>query len=542
MVGDSWSALQHNVISRRDFLKTATLLGVSFGTASQLAGVGLPVAALPAPAAQPTPKRGGILNATTESEPLLDKHPGDMLAIYTQNIVRQVAESLLILGNDNIVRPLLAERWVVNRDLTEWTLHLRQGILFNDGTEFSAADVIATMTYWTQSEIGSNLANSAAIIKSLEAVDRYTVKVYLQQGSIYLTELLARNSAVMMPASFEGSFLEQPIGTGPFTLTSVLNTRINLTARTDYWQIAADGKPLPYLDGIGYETISDYGTADALIAKKVHTIYKPTLKDVITVTNYDDIKIQTAPTSQTLVLKMRVDKAPWTDVRVRNALKKCQDRQKILDSAWLGYGQISGDAHIAPSDLDYDPSAPVPEKDIAGAKALLEEWAADTGNTLPIAVTLATKNDEGEPQYAEVLQQDAREAGFDITLSITDPSGYWINWDDHALGITAWEHYPMAQLVLEVAYLTQEDGTLARWTETQWQDDELDALLTEAAQTIDLVKRQEIAGQIQRIFQERGPIGIAFFKDSWRLAATVLQGVEAHPMHQDLFTFAWLDE
>ncbi len=541
LVGESWSAFQQKAISRRDFLKTATLLGVSFGAASQLASISAPLAA---PAAkQPTPKRGGILKAAVPADVFMAMHPADLYSISTANIVSQVAEKLMVSGADNITRPLLAERWRVNRNLDEWTFSLRQGVLFNDGNEMTASDVAATMRYWiSDANQDSSLYSLLDSVRDIEEVAPYTVKVYLRNGNIHLPDSLTHYPAAILPAYFEGDFEKQPIGTGPYTIADYGFDSVVLKARPDYWQIAADGLPLPYLDGIEYQLLEPDDAFNALANRSVHTIYKTRPEDAIDSEAYGHLVLHTAPSSQTLILKMRTDRAPWDDVRVRTALKKCQDRQKILDFAWFGYGQLGGDAHIAPCHNAYDSSVPIPEQDIAGAKALLEEWAAETGNSLPLEVTLATKNDEGEEQYALLLKAAAIEAGFDITLDITDAAGYWERWDEVPLGITAWTHRPSAQTFLELGYSQTASGDLVPWNESRWNDAETQALIEQASQTIDILERQAIVGQIQRIFQERGPIGVAFFKEIWRLTDKSLKGVTAHPTYYDIFTFAWLDE
>ena len=106
---------------------------------------------------------------------------------------------------------------------------------------------------------------------------------------------------------------------------------------------------------------------------------------------------------------MRVDLEPWDDNRVRTALKMCQDREKILQLSYYGQGDLSIDAHIAPVHPEYSVK-PIPPYDPEGARALLEEYAAEKGIELPLKVTLATKNDLSEPEIAQALKELARRA------------------------------------------------------------------------------------------------------------------------------------
>ena len=99
-----------------------------------------------------------------------------------------------------------------------------------------------------------------------------------------------------------------------------------------------------------------------------------------------------------------------------------QDREKILQLSYFGQGELSLDAHVAPAHPEYC-KRDIPAYDPEGARALMEEYAAEKGLELPLKVTLATKNDQAEPEIAQALKELALPAGFDISLDITEPSG-----------------------------------------------------------------------------------------------------------------------
>lgn len=220
-----------------------------------------------------------------------------------------------------------------------------------------------------------------------------------------------------------------------------------------------------------------------------------------------------ASTAQCLVLRMRVDLEPWNDNRVRTALKMAQDRSKNLQLAYFGEGDLSIDAHVAPIHPAYA-ELPIPEYDPEGARALLEEYAAEMGIELPLKVTLATKNDQNEPELAQAIKESATDAGFDITLDITEPGGYWDRWTEVDLGITSWTHRPLDTMVLPLAYIEEAIGA---WNETRWTDDEFETLLRQAEATLDVEERRAIMANIEQIMQDRGPIGNSFWKNVWNI-------------------------
>ncbi|MEM7803219.1 MAG: hypothetical protein AAF633_28775, partial [Chloroflexota bacterium] len=179
--------------------------------------------------------------------------------------------------------------------------------------------------------------------------------------------------------------------------------------------------------------------------------------------------------------------------------------------------------------------------DPEGARALLEEWAAETGNSLPLQATIVTKNDEGEKEFAEALKEDAADAGFDFALDITEASGYWDRWAEVPLGITAWTHRPLGTMVLPLAYIADSEGAPVPWNETRWVDEEFSEILKEAEKTLDVEARRELLGQLMDIFQERGPIGVSYFKSVWRIHRLGINNLPAHPTSYDLLYETWID-
>jgi peptide/nickel transport system substrate-binding protein len=363
--------------------------------------------------------------------------------------------------------------------------------------------------------------------------------LHLQYGDIGVPEHLFHYPAVVLHRDFEGDIIKKPVGTGAFTLEEYAEgERAVFKRREDYWRNGEDGKPLPYLDELIYvSTDKDAGVA-ALQSGQVDNVYDPRPTDFQALKDNPDLVVRSVSTSQCLIGRMRVDLEPWDDVRVRNALKMCQDRAKILQLSYFGEGDLSIDAHAAPIHPEYC-EKPIPKYDPEGAKALLEEYAAEKGLTLPLKVTLATKNDQAEPEIAQALKELALPGGFDITLDITEPAGYWDRWTEVDLGITSWTHRPLAVMVLPLAYTKEAIGN---WNETRWTDDEFETLLREAQATLDVEARRSIMCKIEDIMQERGPIFNSYWKKVWNITNSKFQNVKAHPTAYDLLYDVWIKE
>lgn len=555
-IPEAFDQMQQGRISRRQFLRVSTLLGMSAGVATLAAACGAgnqpAVEEAPAPAEEEPAaeepageeeqttseiQRGGTWRSSMNLQ-LLD-HPARLSWVEGANIVRQIGEYLTETGPDNITRPYLLDRWEANDDVTQWDLYLREGILFNNGDELTAEDVIFTFGEWLNPDIGSSMLGLLSYLsgpQDVEMIDDYHIRLHMQTPNVAVPEHLFHYPAIVLHRNFEGDIIQQPVGTGAFLLEEYADgERAVFRRREDYWRTGEDGQALPYLDELIYiSTDKDAGVA-ALQSGQVDTLYDPRPTDWQALRDVPELTVRPVNTAQALVLRMRVDLEPWDDNRVRTALKMAQDRAQNLQLSYFGEGELSIDAHMAPAHPDYC-EKPIPEYDPEGARALLEEYAAEKGIELPLEVTLATKNDQQEPALAQALQQTAEEAGFDITLDITEPAGYWDRWTEVDLGITSWTHRPLATMVLPLAYI---EAGIGAWNETRWHDEEFTELLREAEATLDVEARTEIMCDLEDIMQERGPIGNSYWKTVWNITRNEFHNVQAHPTAYDLLYEVW---
>jgi peptide/nickel transport system substrate-binding protein len=173
-----------------------------------------------------------------------------------------------------------------------------------------------------------------------------------------------------------------------------------------------------------------------------------------------------------------------------------------------------------------------PEK----AKQLLEEAGYADGLEVNLAVG------SGWPDvvsYAEVLKEDAAPAGFNINVETMPNSQYWDLWTEVDLGITPWTFRPLGTMVLNLAYTSDENGDPVPWNETRWVDDEFDELLQKANGTLDVEARRAIFCDLEQIKQDRGPIGIAYWRNTWAAHRDHVKGVHPHPSQFLLANEIW---
>lgn len=543
-------------ISRREFLRNATLLGMSLTSATAFLAACGPTPApteppkptdtpVPAPTEPPKPAgptRGGTLRAASRVQKVT--HPAQFSWVVASNQLRQVAEYLTVTDGNNITHPHLLESWEASDDLKTWTLKLRQGIKHNNGDEFNADDVVFTFGQWLDEDVGSSILGLMSYLSpdNVEKVDDYTVKLHLDTAEIAVPEHLFHYPALVLNhRTFEGDFIKAPHGTGPYTLEGYSEgERVLLKRREDYWQTGADGEPLPYLDAMEFTDMGEELSAwiAAIQAGEVDYLDlsdNPGPDVYLALKDDPNITVVGIPTARCRVLRMRVDLEPWNDNNVRLALKLCQNREKILNLAFFGQGLQGHDFHVYPKHPEYC-EMPIPEYNPEKAKQFL----ADAGYADGLEVNLAVGSGWSDiVSYAEVLKEDAAPAGLKININTMPNSQYWEQWTEVDLGVTPWTHRPLGTMVLNLAYIADEEGNPVAWNETRWVDEEFSELLIQANGTLDVEKRREIFCKLQQIQMERGSIGIAWWSNSFTVSSKKVKEVPPHPTAYMLFNEIW---
>ena len=526
-------------VTRREFLRYATLLGMSAAAASQMAGFVWPRKVFAA-----KPQRGGTLRISGQVHKIT--HPAQFSWVAPSQVTRQVAEYLTWTDGKNITHPYLLKNWEVSQDLKTWTLNLRQGIKHNNGDLFTADDVVFTFNQWLNKDVGSSmlgLVGKYLDVTGIEKVDNYQVKLHLKTPEIALPEHLFHYPAVVLHhKTFEGDFIKQPVGTGPYTLESYLpGERALVKRRDDYWQKGADAKSLPYMDAMEFIDMGNE-MAPQIAAVKAGEIDMIDLGDSAGVDAFQALKddanvtITPATTASTRVLRMRVDLKPWDDNRVRLAMKLCQHHEKLLALVYFNEGLQGQDFHVYPLHPEYC-EKPIPKYDPERAKKLLKD--AGYGNGLE--VNLAVGSDWPDVvRYAEVLKQDAAPAGFRVNIKTMPTSQYWEKWTEVDFGITPWMHRPIGTMVLNLAYIADEEGKPVPWNETRWVDGEFSKLLKEANGLINVDERRKVFCKLEEIQMQRGSIGIPYWRNQWFVTRKKVRNMKGHPSVYMLFNEVWL--
>ena len=530
--------LAERLIDRREFLRGATLLGMSAPAAYAAVRAITGQAFAPAAAAQTLP-RGGTLRLGMRCQDL--KSPHTYSWIESANSARQVLDYLTITGPDNITRPGLIEKWEASADLKTWTLRVRRNAKWHSGRQFTADDVVWNLKRVLDPKTGSSTVglmkgflleeydtgekddkgNAKKSVRlwdanAIQKVDAYTVRLNGKTPQLAVPEQLFHYPLLIMDPAENGEFKVGSNGTGAFTLVeSEVGRRQVLKARKDYW---GGG---PYLDELQFIDLGDDPAAavSALASKQVDGLYLADIVQLDALQKIPHVQMYQVTTAYTATARVQPVK-PFDDKRVRQALRYAIDSNVIVQIAHRGLGQAGEHHHVSPVHPEYAKLPPM-TRDVAKAKRLL----ADAGYPNGIDTEIACKPQPGwELLAVQAMVEQWKDAGIRVKINVMPSTQYWEVWTKTPFGFTTWAHRPLGVMSLALAYRTG-----VPWNESKYSNAEFDRLLTMAEGTIDVAARREIMAGLEKILQDDGPI----VQPVWRAIFTFhdkrVQGFKAHP-------------
>jgi peptide/nickel transport system substrate-binding protein len=549
--------LGRGAISRREFIRFATLLGVAAASAYAMAGMPAPAMAggsLPFPAADPAAKRGGRLRVGQMVTRMVD--PATYSWNEMANQTRPILEYLTMVGPDNVARPMLIESWQASTDLRTWTLYVRKGVMWHNGEELTAAHVAWNIRRWADPTLGSSnlgLSTFSALTRTtdekdskgkairrplpdaVEVLDDRTVRLHLEIPVLSVPEDCGEYAALVLHPSFVPPFSQHPIGTGPYTLAHLRVADRCILKRVTK---TTDGKDFRYwggevyLDEIHFYNYEQENQAVALASGSVDAIYELTLEQLELARAIPGAQILSVESAQTLCCRMQVDVKPFDDIRVRRAVIKAADNAAIKQLVLGERGSVAGNFHVCPAQPDYFP-LPQAVRDVAGARQLLQEAGYESGIDLSIVVG----NNDGPWHQAvcEALRDQLKDAGINLAVNVVPATKFWEVWNKVPFGATSWGHRPLGTMTLAQAYRSG-----ASWNESHFSDPQFDAALAEAEATIDIAQRRAKMHTVEQILRDAAVMIQPLWRPVFILAAGNVHGYQPHPARQMQLTKAWM--
>jgi peptide/nickel transport system substrate-binding protein len=316
---------------------------------------------------------GNLIAAIAGEPDQLDPHKTS--AYFSFEVLENVFDTLVAPDANLEMRPALAQSWDVSPDQLNWTFHLRPGVTFHDGTPFTADDVV----YSYRRIIDEKLANSDkfSAVTAVSAPDKATVVIRVKQPTPNLLTNIGgfKGMAIVERKNVEsGQIATHPVGTGPFAFAGQKSgDSITLTANKNYW-----GGP-PKVAGVTFRFISEPSTAlSALQAGEVDWTDSIPPQRVSQLKSDDSLKLAVTPSNDYWYLALNEAKAPWNDVRVRQAIAYGIDRDAIVKAT--SYGTSAANQLAIPQGNPWFTPYNTYSYDIDKAKDLLHQAGIDKQN------------------------------------------------------------------------------------------------------------------------------------------------------------------
>jgi peptide/nickel transport system substrate-binding protein len=524
-------------LDRREFLRTATLLGVSAASSYALLGLEDPLGK-PAAAAG----TGGTVRLSMRIPPL--ENPATYSWLSDSDVCRQVCDYLTRTGVDNVTRPWLLEKWDATEDLRTWTLTLKKGIKWSNGEELVSDHVIWNMKRWLDEKTGSSILSlmSSYMLKTVETgekdaqgnpkksrvlwsdraiekVDDHTIRLNCAAPQLAVPEHLFHYPALILHPSSNGKFGVGAIGTGAFSMVEYeVGKKVVLKRRDGYW-----GKPAS-LEAVEVIDLGDDPTATiaALAARQVDGMDQAYNEQIPVLKKMDHLQMYQITTAQTGVARMQAIHDTWKDPRVRKAMRLALDTEKLLQVAHMGLGAPGEHHHASLVQPDYY-KLPFVKQDIAAAQKLLAEAGHPDGFKTEI---FCKKDPAWEAICVQAMAEMWKQVGVDVKINILPSTQYWDIWNKSTVpfAFTPWTHRPLAVMLYGLAYRT---GGV--WNESYWSNKEFDEKLTKAEGILEIDKRREVMKDLEQILLDDGPICLPL----WRAIVTFMdkriKGFHLHP-------------
>jgi len=371
---------------------------------------------LPPPTLAQGPARGGTLTVGVQSDlKTLDPHKSALTITYVS--LSPIYQTLVDLGPNLELRPLLATSWRVGPDNLTWTFTLRRGVLFHNGRELTSRDVRFSIERILNPKTGARGRGDLNAIESIATPDPYTVQFKLKSPFGVFPTKLATTYQAILPADAVDPVtneLRKPIGTGPFEFVEwKTDDHLALRRFDRYWE---QGKP--YLDAVVVKPIPDETVRlTALQTGDVGLILdvpQARIQDLFAHPSPEYvIRLVRGGAGQGVVI-LNTRHRPFDNLKVRQAAAYALNKRELTEALYRGWGH--------PVNQNFAPSSPwylkVKDRpmDLPRSKQLLSEAGMPGG----FKTTATVGNGYGLPAVAQVYQAELRRVGIDVTLQVFD--------------------------------------------------------------------------------------------------------------------------
>jgi len=457
-----------------------------------------------------TPTAGGRLVYGLEAE-TTDGWclPESQLAVSGIMVAGTIYDTLTRPNAEGGYDPWLAESVEPNDDYSVWTIGLREGVTFHDGSELTAEVVKNNLDAYRGEYPARHPLLTTFIfdnIESVEVVDPLNVSVTMREPWVAFDAYLfggGRNGMLAQEQLDDTeSCAEDLVGTGPFVLKEwIPNQRLVAERNPDYWATDADGNQLPYLDEIEFRPIVEVtqrinalqtGEIDAM-----HTSNPESVAELRRQAEADEVDVtESVDFGEVAYTMLNSSKAPFDSILARQAVAHAVDFEEY--NAIRGRDILThANGPFAPGNVGNLDDTGFPTFDLEKAEDLVAQYEDETGE--PLRFSYTTTQVEADVATAQLLKEQWEAAGMEVEIVTVDQSTQIdtaISGDFQAID---WQNHPGGD----------PDREYVWWQSTyptnfgRIHDEEIDRLLAEGRVTADAGERQRIYEDLNRRFAEQ---------------------------------------
>lgn len=535
--------LAYGKLSRREFIRKGSLLGLSLPVMGFLvsactedtAGT---TAAPGTTAAGPTTTVAGATTTAADAGPvtlnagfLQPPGPVDPVIINDEPrlaLLGQTASYLIFSDQELNARPQLAESWESNDSGDVWTFTLREGVNFQNGSEVTAEDVVASFQGIAEGNALSAFQTFAVTADSVEALDERTVQFTLERpnGSFPFFVSSDNYNAAILPTEFwqnysEGSYEQEFPGTGPWIMDRYdPGVSATLVKNPDYF-----GDNPRQADRLEISFFAEEAPMVAAFQEGRIDMIVPNLSFAGGRVLIDDPEavVTNIPTAQHRQIYFDTSKPPFQDKRVRQAIALTLRRPDLIDGLLGGFGVLGNDHPIWEVYPMYNPGAASQrEEDLTMAQQLIEAAGGGFDSRLDTLVFREVED------LATLIQSGAGQIGVNLEVNITDAGTYYGDFwlaADASMGIVNYGHRGVPDVYLGAPLLSDGD-----WNASHWVNEDYDRLFGQYTSAVDLDTQREVAGEIQALLWDEVPFVVPYFLDNLAVTRPGIEGVEVTGM------------
>ncbi|MFS0862706.1 ABC transporter substrate-binding protein [Fredinandcohnia sp. 179-A 10B2 NHS] len=434
----------------------------------------------------------------------------------TFKVTKNIFDTLINYGDqDTTLQPGLATEWEASEDGLQYTLTLREGVKFHDGTDFNAEAVVVNFERWMNGDaeqfpyytmFGGFKGEDGHVIQEVKAVDELTVQFILKRPQApFLKNLAMSPFGIASPAALEefgDNFDKNPVGTGPFKFVEwVENDRITLEKNPEYWM-----EGYPKLERVVFKSIPENSARlNALLTGEIDLMDGVNPSDLSQIEGNADLQTFERPSMNVGYLGFTVTRPPFDNKLVRQALNHAIDKEGIIEAFYGGLAQPAKNP-LPPALEGYNDDIEAYPYDLEKAKELLAEAGFADGFEMELwAMPVPRPYMPEGMKVAEIIQSSFAEIGVKAEIKSVDWGTYLEQaangeFDAFMLGWTGDNGDPD-----NFIYTLLDKDSIGSNNYSYYANDELHDILIEAQTITDQAERNALYAKAQEIIHEDSP-------------------------------------